>query len=261
MKPGTLLCPSRVSRVTCRVSRPANLRGFTLVELLVVIAIVALLAALLLPALKAARESARAIQCMNNMRQMLLAQAAYVSENDDKLLPALRSDPSYSAAPEYNWFALLNPYLGGKPVRQAVAEGSAYNKIDRLRHCPSENPPPPYNGSIGLNTLLAGFESANWGNVASYRISQIPTPERAVYFGDIFFIAASNGGYALAPDGGGAPFPSQMFRHHGKGNYGFLDGSVRLLGPSEVPYNWVPPDFYFFWYGGWPTPSRPPPGS
>ncbi|MEZ6191751.1 MAG: prepilin-type N-terminal cleavage/methylation domain-containing protein [Phycisphaerales bacterium] len=87
-------------------------RAFTLIELLVVISIIALLVGILLPALGAARNSARGLVCLSNVRQWGVANAAFTTDHKG-LIPKDGVDKVRDNFPDEEWWAnALPPYVG-----------------------------------------------------------------------------------------------------------------------------------------------------
>jgi len=80
-------------------------KGFSLMELLIVIAIVGTLLAILLPVLSQARDSARTAACADRLRQIGAGLMAYVNDHNGMFIPAA----SIGGAPQRFWFDELNP--------------------------------------------------------------------------------------------------------------------------------------------------------
>ncbi|MBN1911992.1 MAG: DUF1559 domain-containing protein [Pirellulales bacterium] len=162
-------------------------RAFTLVELLVVIAIIGILIALLLPAVQAAREAARRINCTNNMKQIGLAAVQY--ENAYKTYPPSQVNVRESGAMAryHNVWPLLLPYMEQRqlydlyyfdvPWYNAKNRGVAEAAVPNLR-CPSSPGPDTvtYTGTTAGTYAVADYTTAHsipqGGDFYNYLVSK-----------------------------------------------------------------------------------------
>jgi len=122
------------SRITFHVSLPA---AFTLIELLVVIAIISVLAAMLLPVLALAKEKARSISCINNLKQIGTVMMMYSDDHNGSLVPA-EYDVKNGAQFRAGWPTIL--YDAKYLPSQTAPTYYAVNLGNYVFHCPSGLP-------------------------------------------------------------------------------------------------------------------------
>ncbi len=225
--------------------RSTKRSGFTLVELLVVIGIIALLISILLPALSKARNSAKTMACLSNLRQLGQATAMYAGENK-QYLPY----PTTTLGERALWFNALDPYLQAvedNSARTGVAAGrnykrykqcEVYDSFDGGKFTGAQDTTKEFSRTFKMNSMLRHNDP-----YSQAKITEVRQSSEVVIFGDgvsldltgVIDSQWENGQFSMEVNDPTQANPA--LRHNGGANILFVDGHAANIVLKTITKN------------------------
>ena len=224
-------------------------KGFTLIEILIVVAIIGILAAILFPVFARARESARKTSCLSNLKQISMAWLIYSQDYDEKACPSYYYTDGFGEEHAWDFDLVWGNYVDGNPESYSFGFLGPYAKNGQIHSCPSfygQAWGRPYTGYAYNASYIGGDDLAG---IPAANLAQISDPAGTVIFADGGYGNPVQGqNYLRAPSEPLFIAGKVDFRHNGAANVAYADGHVKsatrkyLYDPSEPEVGALSPD-------------------